>query len=994
MGTITYEEIEREVSEQVKRVHNDPEGRYQMRVAFYEKYGGGPEGGFGTSELAFMRWEIERGVLNPPDDPQTPGSPWWKHVNEAILYNAALAAEIHERGLARERASQPVGFWLDYIEQPAPRAWYRAHNASIVQGYLDNEDLIHREGRAEQIFVNVVLYRLLFAQAMVEDTPEGFGELGEVMADPLSPAVDILVHLPSFYPRHYPLSHEGIRDVMHRGHTIFDGIEDFFDEVIILPRLGLLYNSVARWLSMPRLRHLIKGHAVNYPPAPSGPRKKVAVLGGGVGAMVAAFALTDPDNPNAQDYDVTLYQIGWRLGGKGASGRNVDPALHNRIQEHGLHIWFGFYDNAFHTIRKAYDALNQIKGPDGVPLRAPDAPLGTWEAAFKPFGTAVIKQDFQDRWESWVAQFPPNDLVPGDGGLLPIWTYGGMALGFLFKSFRRTSTVQGVSPTGQEPEQFVEGERSAADRFVARAEDVFLRWMLWLLHRFLLISRAVDFGGELLMAGLGLMMRRHWKQVKDRVHTDIEANRAWTVSNFIYAAFRGIFADKLLEKGFDSINDYEFREWIANYAFDDGGILLNSGFMLNIYDGSFAYVDGDNSTPPGASFPPKANMEAGTTLRAGIRFFATYKGAPVWKMQAGMGDTIFGPLYLVLKERGVKFKFFHRVKSLHASEDGQTIDQILVEEQVRITPEQEAQGGYAPLIDVKGLPCWPSEPRWDQVVGGEKLKEQGVDLESYCGPPGSDHTLVRGQDFDEVILGISLGAIPYICEDLIEKSGPWKKMVDNIKTVRTQSYQLWLKPTAYMLGWTTMQRPVLTAYEYQSANPVNTWADMSHLIRRETWPNEHFPGNIAYFTGPMIEEPLPVTKWGPRVDCELMDQKKENGKVLARAVEMLNGHMEPLWPKALVKNGESGKLEFNWDLLIDARPDAPQGEERLASQYWIANVKPSERYVLSVAGSSRYRPPPNNPDEFANLYLAGDWTDNHLNFGCVEAATMSGLMAS
>jgi len=30
-------------------------------------------------------------------------------------------------------------------------------------------------------------------------------------------------------------------------------------------------------------------------------------------------------------------------------------------------------------------------------------------------------------------------------------------------------------------------------------------------------------------------------------------------------------------------------------------------------------------------------------------------------MQAGMGDTIFGPMYEVMKKRGVKFKFFHQV---------------------------------------------------------------------------------------------------------------------------------------------------------------------------------------------------------------------------------------------------------------------------------------------------------------------------------------------
>ncbi len=48
-------------------------------------------------------------------------------------------------------------------------------------------------------------------------------------------------------------------------------------------------------------------------------RTKVAVLGGGLGALAAAFELTAPEL--AGHYDVTVYQPGWRLGGKCASGR-------------------------------------------------------------------------------------------------------------------------------------------------------------------------------------------------------------------------------------------------------------------------------------------------------------------------------------------------------------------------------------------------------------------------------------------------------------------------------------------------------------------------------------------------------------------------------------------------------------------------------------------------------------------------------------------------
>ena len=49
----------------------------------------------------------------------------------------------------------------------------------------------------------------------------------------------------------------------------------------------------------------------------------------------------------------TVAQVGWRLGGKGASGRNPDRG--QRIEEHGLHIWLGFYANAFRLLRACYE---------------------------------------------------------------------------------------------------------------------------------------------------------------------------------------------------------------------------------------------------------------------------------------------------------------------------------------------------------------------------------------------------------------------------------------------------------------------------------------------------------------------------------------------------------------------------------------------------------------------------------------------------------------
>src|SRR5437016_4040129 len=85
--------------------------------------------------------------------------------------------------------------------------------------------------------------------------------------------------------------------------------------------------------------------------------------------MSAAFELTRPEQHGR--YEVTVYQVGWRLGGKGASGRG--PA--GRIEEHGLHLWMGFYENAFRLMRECYAELKRD------PVRCP---IADWQDAFVP----------------------------------------------------------------------------------------------------------------------------------------------------------------------------------------------------------------------------------------------------------------------------------------------------------------------------------------------------------------------------------------------------------------------------------------------------------------------------------------------------------------------------------------------------------------------------------------------------------------------------------
>jgi uncharacterized protein with NAD-binding domain and iron-sulfur cluster len=111
-------------------------------------------------------------------------------------------------------------------------------------------------------------------------------------------------------------------------------------------------------------------------------KKKVAILGGGAGALAAAFDLTEQD-PDGSLYDITLYQVGWRLGGKCAVGWTSGPPKVRR--EHGLHIWAGFYDNAFDLLQRCYDAVDS-------------PPFADWRDAFEPLNNCWVEEQSGGAW--------------------------------------------------------------------------------------------------------------------------------------------------------------------------------------------------------------------------------------------------------------------------------------------------------------------------------------------------------------------------------------------------------------------------------------------------------------------------------------------------------------------------------------------------------------------------------------------------------------------
>ncbi|MGL3213547.1 NAD(P)-binding protein [Bradyrhizobium sp. BR 1433] len=81
-------------------------------------------------------------------------------------------------------------------------------------------------------------------------------------------------------------------------------------------------------------------------------QRRIIIVGGGMAGLSAAYQLSLTSELRKQ-YHVTVYQLGWRLGGKCASGRDAQ----GRNIEHGLHIWFGHYLNAFQMLAEVYRDL-------------------------------------------------------------------------------------------------------------------------------------------------------------------------------------------------------------------------------------------------------------------------------------------------------------------------------------------------------------------------------------------------------------------------------------------------------------------------------------------------------------------------------------------------------------------------------------------------------------------------------------------------------------
>ena len=240
---------------QVAAVRDDPAARLAlMALVFHGPTGRAPRHlPFRRAALSFMRWQARRGVLNPLDA-SPPGSVWWRAVNERLLRDGCETVALLG-GLPGEPSSQAVRLWLEFGARPTGHNWYRAHNASIVGGYLEHWGLAEAESTPERFFMNVALARVLYAHALVGVPQLAVGRLaplGRLLGDPRLGMAGVFLSLRRVLPNRYPLDRDVERYIAQE-----QRLGRMLDYAVIVPRLQRLYEWSAGELVEPRLLELV-----------------------------------------------------------------------------------------------------------------------------------------------------------------------------------------------------------------------------------------------------------------------------------------------------------------------------------------------------------------------------------------------------------------------------------------------------------------------------------------------------------------------------------------------------------------------------------------------------------------------------------------------------------------------------------------------------------------------------------------------------------------
>lgn len=706
-------------------------------------------------------------------------------------------------------------------------------------------------------------------------------------------------------------------------------------------------------------------------------KKKISIIGGGIAGLTTAYELTQEEDWK-QKYDITIYQMGWRCGGKATAGVGEN----GRIEEVGVHIFQGWYHNAFRMIREIYE---EIKEND----LAPDNPFKSWKDAFIPnpytFNTEFDKKN--ETWNNWTMVFPNNKYQPGTKGNKSSFTSLSEGIGIILEiligsPFQRTEKnkvpfrIKILKKLFFSKQISKKEEKSEYFDFVNKILEKTFKGLEIIIIKLATLKQ--KYPANIFLKFLMRFYRKSKTIVQNncnRLGSDkLKLRRFLLMIELGLVCVEGIYKDVYNNKSktydWHQINSYDFRKWLTKHGGSEE--LLEFSIVRFIYYGTFGNIYGGSG-----------NIESGKIAAdIGIKMItkiSSYKGCFVWYLAAGTGGTFIAPLVLVLKSRGVKFNYFHKLKEVSYSKTN-NIQNIKIDVQVDL---KDKDLEYNPFIIQKGIHQWTSKPDYNQIDEEQAnlLRKNKIDLEStLCNwKPISSKTLSFKRDFDIVVLATSIKPLKYVAKDIIDKKESWKNMVDHIATTPTLNVQFWLNRDDAELGfhhsqWGLAPRQYPNTVIYQDY--LYSWTSMSYIEKAENW-TIHKPKQISYWCGVWPENLLFRTE-------KQKKSKNENLQELKNHTKNWMANMELFWPNAIKDK------KFNYDLLCSNQKNKV---DKFDSQYFSVNDDPAMQYVLGRPGTNRYRLKSDNT-EYDNLFFAGDWTDFGLNVGYMEGTVQSGIQCA
>ncbi|MCX4240665.1 NAD(P)-binding protein [Paraliomyxa miuraensis] len=768
---------------------------------------------------------------------------------------------------------------------------------------------------------------------------------------------------------------------------------------------------------------------LRYPVPKPSRRQRVLVLGGGPAACAAAYWLAR----QKERYEVHLYTQGFRLGGKCAAGRN--PRANMRIEEHGLHAFLGHYENAFRTMRSVYQTA-------GIPLERDGEPFG---GAFIGSNQNGLMIELDGQWKYFRTPLKTNDRVPGrvpedaradddqDLSVAAQPTMAGMGELMVAAFAHAARQTHLMHERNAEASRRLAREVRAPEnegvvrRLIDRIKDKVVEVgesisdavtreppeLLQFIGRYLEDRAEVEIG-EWLAEGrdgpLSTVLRfcRLVVSILDRnvaKHPgDDEVWYRWMNLSTILTAIAGIIEDRVTH--LSQLDGEDAWHWMKRHGLDPrllpeelrdpadrsvpGGQPNGSPALAGVYETLFAHSK-DRAAP--------REMATGVALRWMFLTALGYAGHPAYFFRYSAPQTLMTPYYRALTEAlGAKVHFFHRVTELVVEGTGpeRRLVSVKLQRQATVAAGSDAYDPFLPdppASNPADQPPWPIEPNYDQLVEGEALREQKVDLESPYDPwPGVGEVELRsGEDFDVCILGIPIGALPPITRALWSPDSSshdprWTRMLEDMAVIQTLSMQLWFDVPESELytvgadvdGYTGEGRGLLTGY----VNPEPSMGDETHLIPYEGWPKDRLPKFLAYHTGSY--EAVSAFGFPPYDDHEYPARRDAWWRAEART--WLEHHHAGFYDRA----------PRSWPAFLAclSRPsESSPNADRLDVQYFNSGALPSDHYVLSQPKGMKARMGQMDSG-VADLYLCGDWTRTDLSCGCVEAATQSGMLVA